>query len=93
MSWAVAPLANHLHAIGSRTAVNEKQWPVVVMLLGVRCWWRHTATTNSCFKSNDLAKFFDTMHIIMLAVSFVCLTNCCLNSLAWKNWTIVYLCA
>ena len=37
---------------------------MVVIVTGLRCLWRHTATSNSRFKSNVSATFFDTTHII-----------------------------
>jgi len=49
-------------------AVGKKN----IITLGVRCLWRHTVTSNSRFKSNVLAKFFDAMHIIIHAPSYSC---------------------
>ena len=40
-----------------------KQWRMVVLLLDIRCLWRHNMTSNSCLQINVLAKFADTTWI------------------------------
>jgi len=64
VSWPVA-YAENFHGGGS---LSGMRWP---FLFRVRCLRRHNCTSYSCFQTNVLAKFVDTMCIFFTSTLLI----------------------